>query len=361
MWTFRPHEERTFGSMTFVARLMRACPVFALLAVVIVLQGPTADAAGPPPVGLGTAADFAVLAGSTVTNTGPTTVKGNLGVSPGTAVTGFPPGTLDGQFHVADAVAAQAQSDLTTAYNDAAGRTGAVTVSGDLGGRTLTPGVYKSGSSLQLTGTLTLDGQGDDNAVFIFQAGSTLTTASASRVSLINGASPCNVFWQLGSSGTLGTNSVFAGTVLALTSLTATTGATIDGRMLARNGATTLDTNTITATVCPAAATTTTTTTGPIGGVTTTTGSSGGATTTTGPAGGTPTNGPGTGGTPTTLRGGGRTPNHGPGGGLTTTPVGGRPPLASSGTAVAAVLTLLGLALSTTGGLCLVLARRRPS
>jgi len=334
--------------MTSVARFFKACQAFALLTMVVVLPSSTADAAGPTPVGLGTAADFAVLAGSTVTNTGPSTVNGNLGVSPGTAVNGFPPGTVNGTIHAADAVAAQAQSDLTTAYNDAAGRTGAVTVSGDLGGRTLTPGVYNSASSLGLTGTLTLDAQGDGAAVFIFQAGSTLTTASASRVSLIGGASPCNVFWQVGSSATLGTNSAFTGTVLALTSITMTTGATADGRTLARNGATTLDTNTITSGTCPAASTTTTT------------GSGGGATTTTTPGGGTTsTTGPGGGATTTTVPRGGTSVTTGPGGGATTTTTqGGRPPLASSGSGVGAVLALWGLALATTGGLCMLLARR---
>jgi hypothetical protein len=335
--------------MTFLARLLRACQVFALLAMVVVLHGSTADAAGPAPVGLGTADDFAVLGGSAVTNTGPTTVNGDLGVSPGTAVSGFPPGTVNGTIHAADAVAAQAQSDLTTAYNDAAGRTGAGTVSGDLGGQTLTPGVYNSASSLGLTGTLTLDAQGDGNAVFIFQAGSTLTTASASRVSLIGGAEPCNVFWQVGSSATLGTNSVFTGTVLALTSITMTTGATIDGRTLARNGATTLDTNTITRALCPAAEPTTTTT-GPGSGVTTTTGPGGGATTTTVPR---------TAATTTTVPGGRTTTTTGPGGGVTTTTQrGGRPPLASSGSGLGAVLALWGLALSTAGGLFVFLGRR---
>ena len=352
--------------MTSVRRIVKACPVVALVALVALLQGPTANAAGPPPVGLGTAAAFAVLAGSAVTNTGPSTVNGNVGVSPGTAVSGFPPGTVNGSIHAADAVAAQAQSDLTTAYNDAAGRTGAVTVSGDLGGRTLTAGVYNSASSLGLTGTLTLDGQGDNNAVFIFQAGSTLTTASGSQVRLINGVSSCNVFWQLGSSGTLGTNSQFAGTVIALAALTATTGATIDGRLLARNEATTLDTNTVTAALCPAAVTTTTSsttsTTDPSGGTTDpgggTTGPGGGATTTTGPGNGTPTtSGPGTGATPTTVPGGGRTPSAGPGGGLTTTGLE-RPPLASSGPALSAVLALWGSALIAAGGLFMFLGRR---
>jgi hypothetical protein len=203
-------------------------------------------AAAQPTVGLGTASAFAVLAGSTVTNTGPTVVNGDIGVSPGTAITGFPPGTGTGTIHSADAVAGQAQSDTTTAYNDAASRTPAVTVSGDLGGLTLTSGVYKSGSSLGLTGDVTLDAQGDSSAVFIFQAGSTLTTASSSRVVLANGADACNVFWQIGSSATLGTNSSFKGTILALTSITLTTGVTVDGRALARNGAVTMDTNTVT-------------------------------------------------------------------------------------------------------------------
>jgi hypothetical protein len=203
-------------------------------------------AAAQPPVGLGTAASFVVLAGSTVTNTGPSVVNGDLGVSPGTAVTGFPPGTVNGTVHAADAVASQAQTDTTTAYNDAAGRTPAVSVSGDLGGSMLTAGVYKSSSSLGLTGDVTLDAQGDPSAVFIFQVGSTLTTASSSRVVLANRADACNVYWQLGSSATLGTNSVFKGTILALTSITLNTGAKVDGRTLARNGAVTMDDNVIT-------------------------------------------------------------------------------------------------------------------
>jgi len=206
--------------------------------------------AAQPPVGLGTAGSFAVLAGSTVTNTGPSTINGNLGLSPGTAVTGFPPGTVNGTIHAADAEAGQAQSDLTTAYNDAAGRTPALSVSGDLGGLMLTPGVYKSGSSLGLTGTLTLDAQGNPDAVFIFQAGSTLTTASGSRVNLINGALACNVFWQIGSSATLGTSSVFTGNILALRSISLNAGVTLNGRALARSGAVTLINDTITRPGC---------------------------------------------------------------------------------------------------------------
>ena len=205
-------------------------------------------------VGLGTADGFGVLGGTTVTNTGPTVVNGDLGVSPGTAVTGFPPGTVNGTIHAADAVAAQAQSDTTTAYNDAAGRacTGVLTGQ-DLGGMTLTAGVYCFSSSAQLTGTVTLDAQGDPGAVFIFKIGSTLTTASGSNVNLINGAQSCNVFWQVGSSATLGTTTTFRGNILALTSITATTGATVDGRLLARNGAATLDSNTVTRARCATA------------------------------------------------------------------------------------------------------------
>jgi hypothetical protein len=220
------------------------------LAALLSLTLASSAGAAQPPVGLGTAGSFAVLAGSTVTNTGPSVVNGDVGVSPGTAVTGFPPGTVNGTIHAADAVAAQAQTDTTTAYNDAAGRTPPVSVSGDLGGQTLTPGVYKSSSSLGLTGDVTLDAQGDPSAVFIFQVGSTLTTASSSRVVLTNGAAACNVFWQIGSSATLGTNSSFKGTILALTSITLTTGANVEGRTLARNGAVTMDHNTITRANC---------------------------------------------------------------------------------------------------------------
>ncbi len=201
-------------------------------------------------VDLGTATAFSVLAGQSVTNTGPTTVGGDLGVSPGTSVTGFPPGTVLGATHVADATAATAQTDLTTAYNDAAGRTPAASVSGDIGGQTLTPGVYNSTSTLGITGTLTLDGQGDPNAVFIIQVGSALTTASASVVNLTNGTQACNVFWQVGSSATLGNASTFQGTLLALTSITVNTGVQLLGRALARNGSVTLDTDTITTAIC---------------------------------------------------------------------------------------------------------------
>ncbi|MFF8099869.1 ice-binding family protein, partial [Streptomyces sp. NPDC016640] len=227
-----------------------AAVVTAVIAAAVIAMSPTRASAVATAVPLGTAADFGVLAGSTVTNTGPTTVERNVGVSPGAAVVGFPPGAVlpPGTIHAADAVALQAQNDLTTAYNQAAGQAPDVTYTGDpveLGGQTLTPGVYRVPVSAQITGTLTLNGQNDPNAVWVFQVGSTLTTASASRVLLTNGANPCNVYWQIGSSATLGTNSTFVGNILALTSISANTGTTVNGRLLARNGAVTLDSNTI--------------------------------------------------------------------------------------------------------------------
>lgn len=204
-------------------------------------------AGGPAAVALGTASGFTVLAGSTVTNTAtPTAVTGDLGVWPGAAVTGFPPGTVSGTIHAGDATAQTAQTALTTAYNDAAGRTtGAITVSGDLTGLTLAPGLYKSTSSLAISGTVTLNALGDQNAVFVIQMATTLTTGPGSQVVLIGGAKASNIIWQVGSSATLGTNSVFKGTILALTSITVNTGARVDGRALARNGAVTLDNNVI--------------------------------------------------------------------------------------------------------------------
>jgi hypothetical protein len=193
---------------------------------------------------LGQASNFAVLGGSAVTNTGATAVTGDVGVSPGTSITGFPPGTLTGTLHSNDAIAQGAQTDLTTVYNALAGQACNTSLTGqDLGGLTLTSAVYCFSSSAQLTGTLTLDAQGNPNAVFIFQIGSTLTTASAASVVVINGGSDCNVFWQVGSSATLGTGSQFVGNVLALTSITLTTSATSHGSLWARNGAVTTDTN----------------------------------------------------------------------------------------------------------------------
>lgn len=241
----------------------RLVSILLTMFMVVLFASPAAVMAAESTVNLGTAASFAVLAGTTITNTGPSTiggsVGGNAGVSPGTSVTGFPPGTVsDGTLHSADAAALQAQADLATAYNDAASRAVTADLSGqDLGGLTLTAGVYKFSSSAQLTGTLILDAQGDPEAVFIFQIGSTLTTASSSAVSLINGARFCRVFWQVGSSATLGTNTEFVGHIFALTSIAAQTGATVQGQLLARNGAVTLDNNTITNGVCAATSPTT--------------------------------------------------------------------------------------------------------
>ena len=199
-------------------------------------------------VPLGTSANFAVLGASTVTNTGSTTIVGAVGVSPGSAVTGFPPGVVtSGTIHSADAVAAQAQSDLTTAYNNAAGQAVTTVLTGqNLGGLVLGPGVYYYATSAQLTGTLTLNGGGNSNAIFIFQIGTTLTTASSAVVLAVNGAQAANIFWQIGSSATLGSGTSFLGNILALTSITTVTGVSMAGRLLARNGAVTMDTLTLT-------------------------------------------------------------------------------------------------------------------
>jgi hypothetical protein len=220
----------------------------AALGLLVAIPAGTAQAGPQPSVGLATAKTFAVLAGTKVENTGASTVSGDVGLNPGklTGITGFPPGLVtNGTQHAADAAALQAQADLTTAYLNAQGRTPVLTVSKDLGGQTLTAGVYKAPAQLKLTGTLTLDAHNDPNAVFIFQAGSDLITASTSQVKLVNGASPCNVFWQVTSSATLGSDSSFRGTIMALTSISLDTRATVDGRVLARNGAVSLNANKI--------------------------------------------------------------------------------------------------------------------
>jgi Ice-binding-like len=204
-------------------------------------------------VGLGSAASFSVLGGSTVTNTGPTTMFGDLGLSPGSSVTGAP--HVLGQTHVDDAVAIGAKNDLTTAYNDAASRPSNGSAGTDLAGQVFLPGVRTASSSLLLSsGSVTLDAQGDPNAVFIFQIGSTLITGSSTTVLLVNGAQACNVFWQVGSSATLGTGTRFVGTVMAAASITANTAATIHGRLLAQTAAVTLEDNTITTSNCASSA-----------------------------------------------------------------------------------------------------------
>jgi Ice-binding-like len=218
-------------------------PSLVVVAAVIAGAWPGVALAATSPR-LGTALNFTVLAGSTITNTGPTVITGNLGLHAGSAVTGFPPGVVTGVKHVHDAVALKAKNDLVTAYNDAANAPTTSDLTGkNLGGKNLIPGVYKFSSSAQLTGTLTLSGDG----VFIFKVGSALTTASNAVVRLTNGAQACAVFWQIGSSATLGTATHFQGNLMALTSITMTTGANIlTGRALARNGALTLHSNRIT-------------------------------------------------------------------------------------------------------------------
>jgi len=215
-----------------------------LLAAALAFPQPLATA-GEAPVNLGSAATFGVLAATTVTSTGATTVDGDLGVSPGTTVTGSP--TVTGTLHLGDPIAAQAQLDLTVAYNDGAGRSVApITVAGNLGGQTLAPGLYTSATSLEISsGDLTLDAAGDPNAVWIFQMGSTLVTTVGRQVVLSGGAQAANVFWQVGSSATIGGSSVFKGTIMANQSITMNTGATLEGRALARNAAVALDANTI--------------------------------------------------------------------------------------------------------------------
>lgn len=216
----------------------------------VVASGPAFAATA---IGLGTAGSFAVLAGSGITNSGATTIAGDVGTFPTPSMTGFDTVVLAGVNHGGDAVTQQAKQDLTTAYDQAAASAPATSVVTELGGRTLTPGVYRS-DTFGITGTLTLDTLGDPDAVFVFQAASTLITASASAVVVLGGQVACNVFWQVGSSATLGSDSLLVGTVLANTSITADDGAVIDGRLLAMTGAVTLQRNTIRARVCASSA-----------------------------------------------------------------------------------------------------------
>ncbi len=331
--TLRRHHHRSVSRVVFLVAVLSAGLIAAATSV----------SAAQAPVGLGTADSFAVLAGSGITNTGATTITGDVGTFPTPTETGFADVTLNGTNHYGNAVTQKAKDDLVAAYNDAAGRTPVTNVPVELGGGPpLLAGVYTS-PTFGLTGTLTLDAQGNPNAVFIFQAGSTLIAEANSKVLMINGVDPCRVVWQVGSSATFKTGTEFVGDVLAQTSITAQTRATFRGRLLARDGAVTLDTNTITNATCAeaegAAATTTPGTDGstvtPAGG---TTGTS--ETDTAAPS--TPSGAPGT---PTGITGGP------PADGTPSSPS--SPPLATTGvslTAIAALgLTLLaiGIGLAT--------------
>ncbi|WP_436794659.1 ice-binding family protein [Actinospongicola halichondriae] len=216
--------------------------------------------AATPSVDLGAADNFAVLAGSGITNAGPTTISGDVGTFPTPTETGFGSLTLTGTDHAGDAVTQQAKDDLVTAYDDVAGRGPTTEIATDLAGQTLVPGIYDAADgTFGNTGVLTLDGQGETDPVFVFQTATTLITGSGSSVVLVNGADACNVYWKVGSSATLGTASELTGNVLPLASITLTTAATLEGRALARNGAVTMDTNTITRSACAAPTDTTST------------------------------------------------------------------------------------------------------
>jgi hypothetical protein len=238
--------ETSEGDLKMKRTYFSLLSAFVAFAALLYSPFPALAQTAPP---LGAAASFSVLGGSTVTNTGPTIVTGDLGVSPGSAITGFPPGTVvgGGFIHAADTLAAQAQGDATTAYNNLAGQGCTSNFFGvtDLGGSTLVPGVYCFDSSAAVTGLLQLDALGNSNAVWVFKTVSTFGTATGASVVVINGGSNCNVFWQVGSSAVLGTTSTVPGTIIALTSITLNTGASLSGRAIARNGQVALDSNNV--------------------------------------------------------------------------------------------------------------------
>ena len=251
--------KKSFGGTYMTTKNSKPSPIFRnsgrlFTAVACISLTAGANAAT---VSLGTAIDFAVLGGSTVTNTGPSVITGDVGLIPGTSVTGFPPGSVDGSIHIGDGVAGQAKTDAQAAFVDMAGRSVTQDLTGqDLGGLILTPGVYFFSTTAQLTGQLTLDGQGLTEPLFIFQIGTALTTASSSSILGINGVVACDVFFMVGSSATLGTDSTMMGTIIASESITANSRASVDGRLLALAGAVTLDTNRIIASECIPEATT---------------------------------------------------------------------------------------------------------
>jgi hypothetical protein len=253
----RASEPHTRGPRLFSRFVMSLSAIGVILAALGgVLAVPSSSQAATA-IGLGTADSFAVLAGQGVTNTGPSVVNGDLGTYPNPAVTGFGGsgnGTVNGTIHQADTLAGTAMNDLTTAYNNAAGQGPPIAHATELGGSTLTPGVYDASlGTFGITagaGALTLNAQGDPNAVFIFKAATTLITGSASQVLLVNGAQSCNVFWQVGSSATLGTSSTFVGNILAQTSVQVLNGVNVDGRVMAQDASVTLDNDVITRAQC---------------------------------------------------------------------------------------------------------------
>jgi hypothetical protein len=238
-----------------------AAVAIATTAVLLASTGSAQAVARPVP--MGTAEPFAVLAGTGISSTGTTTINGDIGSLPNAVMTVTGTVVLMGTDHRGDGVTAAAKSDLTAAYLDAEGQGTEFTISADLAGQTLVPGVYNSATGLAIAGPtpLTLDAGGDPNAVFVFKSGSTLVTEPGTQVNLINGATACNVFWQVTSSTTLGVNSVMRGTILTLQSSTLNTGATLEGSVLSRNGAVTLDSNTILRPACATPVSTTVATT----------------------------------------------------------------------------------------------------
>ncbi|HEY3292042.1 MAG TPA: ice-binding family protein [Candidatus Nanopelagicaceae bacterium] len=227
----------------------------ALLPLLAIFISPASSNAATPTITQGTTTTYGVLAATTITNTGPTTISGtaggDIGLAPGTSFTGNTTVTASGVQHIADTSATTAQTDLVTAFNDISAPAPTVLASPELASQVITPGVYSTGAgSFANSGALTLDAKGDANAVFIFQAATTLTTSAGSTMTLINGAQACHVYWKVGSSATLGANSTFVGHVYALTSITANTGANIQGQLLARTGAVNLNANTITNSAC---------------------------------------------------------------------------------------------------------------
>lgn len=234
---------------------VKAYTAIALLPLLAIFVYPASSDAATPTINQGTTTSFAVLAATTITNTGPTTISGtaggDIGLAPGSAFTGSTTVTTPGVEHLADTAATTAQTDLVTAFNDISSPTPTVLASPELASQVITPGTYSTGAgTFANSGALTLDAQGDANAVFIFQAATTLITSAGSTMTLVNGAQACHVYWKVGSSATLGANSTFVGHVYALTAITANTGATIQGQLLARTGAVNLNANTITNSAC---------------------------------------------------------------------------------------------------------------